>query len=186
MAAVAAPPRRGGNARCVFAKRTCLAAVRFSSRIKKWRRLQPGQTKFSSGANRHSLSPGERVRVRASVNKIILDGCGARPSGRFNPNSEVAAVPPPGSTGNLPVPRGDPPRGTGRRARYFLCALGPGDVPALPSGQWPSGTGGSPVPPSSISEFGFNGRWRGTGRNSDACLGANGEAVPRAGPRPGA
>ena len=28
----------------------------------------------------------------------------------LDPNSEAAAAQPPGSTGNLPVPRGDPPR----------------------------------------------------------------------------
>ena len=75
----------------------------------------------------------------------------------LNPNSEVRSTTASGSTGNLPVPRGDPPRGTGRSLRNYLCMRGEGDVPSLPSGQWPDGTGGSPVPPISTSEFGLKG-----------------------------
>jgi len=63
---------------------------------------------------------------------------------------------PPGSTGNLPVPRGDSPRGTGKDVRLFLCSPEPVNAHSLPSGQWPDGTGESPVPPTPISEFGLN------------------------------
>ena len=71
--------------------------------------------------------------------------------------SGLMAAQPPGSTGNLPVPRGDPPRGMGKPAQHVLGVCGQGDVPSLPSGQWPDGTGGSPVPPISTSEFGLKG-----------------------------
>ena len=50
-----------------------------------------------------------------------------------------------GSTGNLPVPRG-----TERCARNFVRVLCQSDIPSLPSGQWPDGTGGSPVPPKQL------------------------------------
>ena len=36
----------------------------------------------------------------------------------FSPNSEVAVAQPSGSTGNLPVPSGDSPLGTGRRTNF--------------------------------------------------------------------
>ena len=87
---------------------------------------------------------GERVKIESIAPGKISFGTEV-----LSVNSEVAPAQPAGSTGNLPVPRGDPPHGTGRRLRNNSCVHGQGDVPALPSGQWPDGTGGSPVPPAS-------------------------------------
>ena len=66
----------------------------------------------------------------------------------LNPNSEVAAAQPPGSTGHWPVPSGDPPLGTGSVPGLFGAATFQGSLSVIPSGQWPDGTGGSPVLPS--------------------------------------
>jgi len=51
-----------------------------------------------------------------------------------------------GSTGDSPVPSGDPPLGTGERARQSVDFENKKVFP-VPSGQWPDGTGGSPVLP---------------------------------------
>ena len=59
-----------------------------------------------------------------------------------------------GSTGNLPVPRGDQPRGREGRVEQFWTLLQKVPLP-VPSAQWPDGTGWSPVLPKSISEFGL-------------------------------
>jgi len=74
----------------------------------------------------------------------------------FNPNSVVAAANALGGTGHWPVPSGDPPLGTGKTIELFRAPVFSASVRSLPSGQWPDGTGGSPVPPVPISEFGFN------------------------------
>ena len=47
-----------------------------------------------------------------------------------HPNSEVAAVPAPGSTGNLPVPRGDSPRGM-EKAFQLFCAVQDGKASSI-------------------------------------------------------
>ena len=73
----------------------------------------------------------------------------------FNPNSEVAAAMPVDSTGHWPVSSGDPPLGTGTARELFHASVATANVLPVPSGQWPDGTGGSPMPPISISEFGF-------------------------------
>ena len=85
-------------------------------------------------------------------------GCPATSGFGFNPNSEVAAAKPPGSTGHWPVPSGDPPLGTGSAHKLFPAPLAKGGVPVVPSGKWPDGTGGSPVLPFATSEFRFNAR----------------------------
>ena len=41
--------------------------------------------------------------------------------------------------------------------RIVLCRSHQVHAPSLPSGQWPNGTGESPVPPTPTSEFGLNG-----------------------------
>ena len=46
-----------------------------------------------------------------------------------------------GSTGDPPVPSGDPPLGTGSAHELFPAPLANGGVPVIPSGQWPDGTG---------------------------------------------
>jgi hypothetical protein len=53
------------------------------------------------------------------------------------------------------VPSGDPPLGTGKAPELFRTSVFSANVLSLPSGQWPDGTGGSPVLPIPISEFGF-------------------------------
>ena len=70
-----------------------------------------------------------------------------------SPNSEFAAAISEGSTGHWPVPSGDPPLGTGKTIELFRAPVFSASVLSLPSGQWPDGTGGSPVPPVPISEF---------------------------------
>src|ERR1019366_7645054 len=60
-----------------------------------------------------------------------------------------------GSTGHWPVPSGDPPLGTGKAPGVFRASVFSANVLSLPSGQWPDGTGGSPVPPFPVSEFGL-------------------------------
>jgi hypothetical protein len=70
-----------------------------------------------------------------------------------------------GSTGNLPVPGGYQPRGTGTATKLFLTNDSNLDSFPIPSGQWPDGTGGLPVPPIFISKFEFNAKAR---RSKDA------------------
>src|SRR5882672_9655033 len=74
----------------------------------------------------------------------------------FNPNSEVGMALPWGSPGQWPGPSGDPPLGIGKAREPFRTSISDTDVLPVPSGQWPDGTGESPVPPVPISEFGFN------------------------------
>ncbi len=74
----------------------------------------------------------------------------------FNLNSEVAAAPPPGSTGYQPVPSGYQPLGTTPTGKLVLSIKLIGGRLAVPSGQWPAGTGRWPVLPSSTSAFGLN------------------------------
>ena len=73
----------------------------------------------------------------------------------MNQNSEVAAVIALGSTGHWPVPSGDPPLGTGKPSALFRVPVSVPTSALVPSGQWPHGTGGSPVLPLPTSEFGF-------------------------------
>ena len=75
----------------------------------------------------------------------------------LNPNAEVAAASAVGSTGHWPVPGGDPPLGREQTPELFRTLLGNMSRLPVPSGPWPDGTGGSPVPPNSISEFGLTG-----------------------------
>ena len=56
------------------------------------------------------------------------------------------------------MPSGDPPLGTGKAPGIFRASVFSASVLSLPSGQWPDDTGGSPVPPIPISEFGFKSR----------------------------
>ncbi|MEO6034597.1 MAG: hypothetical protein ABIQ35_05025 [Verrucomicrobiota bacterium] len=67
----------------------------------------------------------------------------------------VTTATPMGSTGHRPVPSGDPPLGIGRSHELYRASVSNGDLLPVPSGQWPDGTGGSPVLPISISEFGL-------------------------------
>src|ERR1019366_1625728 len=60
-----------------------------------------------------------------------------------------------GSTGHWPVPSGDPPLETGKAPEIFRASVSVCQTPPVPSGQWPDGTGGSPVLPSSTSRLGF-------------------------------
>ena len=53
------------------------------------------------------------------------------------------------------MPSGDPPLGTGKVPGLFYVAVFNANLLSLPSGQWPDGTGGSPVPPMPASEFVF-------------------------------
>src|ERR1019366_3002743 len=75
--------------------------------------------------------------------------------GALKPDSEAAAAISVGGTGHRPVPSGDPPLGTGQARGIFRASVFSASVRSLPSGQWPDGTGGSPVPPIPISEFGL-------------------------------
>ncbi len=52
-----------------------------------------------------------------------------------------------GSTGDSPVPSGDPPDGTGRRNAHAHTSLLQAGVSSVPLGESPSGAGGSPAPP---------------------------------------
>jgi len=73
----------------------------------------------------------------------------------MNPNSEIAVAKAVGGTGNLPVPGGYQPPGTGTATGLFPTNDSSiGSFP-IPSGQWPDGTGRLPVPPILISESGF-------------------------------
>ncbi|MEO5804650.1 MAG: hypothetical protein ABIR24_14085 [Verrucomicrobiota bacterium] len=52
-----------------------------------------------------------------------------------------------GSTGHWPVPSGDPPLGTEKTHDLFRASISRANVLPIPSGQWPDGTGESPVLP---------------------------------------
>ena len=65
---------------------------------------------------------------------------------------------PVGSTGHWPVPSRDPPLGTGQTHELFRASISSSNVPPVPSGQWPDGSGGSPVLPILISEFALIGK----------------------------
>ena len=68
---------------------------------------------------------------------------------RFHPALTKAK----GGTGHWPVPSGDPPLGTGQAHELFYTSVFSENLLPIPSGQWPGGTGGSPVPPIPTSEF---------------------------------
>ena len=105
------------------------------------------------------------VKERSQAHEHTPPACGLRrraanrvaPHHALNPNSEVAAVISVGSTGHWPVPSGDPPLGTPAALALFAARFFRVQVLAVPSGQWPDGTGGSPVLPIPTSEFGLNG-----------------------------
>ncbi|MEO5803723.1 MAG: alpha-glucuronidase family glycosyl hydrolase [Verrucomicrobiota bacterium] len=54
---------------------------------------------------------------------------------------------PAGRTGHRPVPSGDSALGTGKTPELFRASVSNVNVLRIPSGQWPDGTGGSPVLP---------------------------------------
>lgn len=54
------------------------------------------------------------------------------------------------------MPSGDSPLGTGMAGELSHASFTSSGVLPIPSGQWPDGTGGSPVLPIPISEFGLN------------------------------
>src|SRR5882672_8015208 len=60
-----------------------------------------------------------------------------------------------GSPGHWPGPSGDPPLGMGKAPELFRMSTSRANALSIPSGQWPDGTGESPVPPAPISEIGF-------------------------------
>jgi hypothetical protein len=53
------------------------------------------------------------------------------------------------------VPSGDPPLGMATAHELFRALVSNANLLPVPSGQWPDGTGGSPVLPLSTSEFGL-------------------------------
>jgi len=53
-----------------------------------------------------------------------------------------------GSTGDPPVPSGDPPDGTGGGIERKGTVFPPADITAIPPGESPGGAGESPAPPS--------------------------------------
>ena len=57
------------------------------------------------------------------------------------------------STGHWPVLGGDSPPGKDEALECLLAPVFMGSTPSVPSGQWPDGTGESPVPPFRISGF---------------------------------
>jgi hypothetical protein len=61
-------------------------------------------------------------------------------------NTEAAA----GSTGHWPVPGGYQPPGMGKARELFSPVIFTAHVLPVASGQWPDGTGGSPVLPMEI------------------------------------
>ena len=69
------------------------------------------------------------------------------PTGRAGARATLSR----GSTGDSPVPSGDPPLGTERRARTSSNGCFWAKLCSVPSGQWPNGTGRLPVLPKSIS-----------------------------------
>ncbi len=73
----------------------------------------------------------------------------------MSPNSEAAAAQPPGSTGYQPVPSGYQPLGMTTVRALLRCLVWLRGRLAVPSGQWPDGTGWQPVLPIPTSEFGF-------------------------------
>ena len=52
-----------------------------------------------------------------------------------------------GGTGYQPVPSGDSPDGMGATAVFAKARRNLSTSPSIPPGQWPGGTGESPVPP---------------------------------------
>src|ERR1017187_9286448 len=99
------------------------------------------------------------VKIRSAAKQLPFAAflwCRCDFTGWLNPDSEVAAAISVGSTGHWPVPSGDPPLGTGKAPGIFRASVFSASVRSLPSGQWPDGTGGSPVLPIPISEFGLN------------------------------
>jgi hypothetical protein len=74
---------------------------------------------------------------------------------RFSLNAEIALAKTVGSTGNLPVPGGYQPPGTGTATKLFLTVHCNTSTLPVPPGQWPDGTGRLPVLPISVSEFGL-------------------------------
>ncbi|MDQ6632360.1 MAG: hypothetical protein M3Y82_11510 [Verrucomicrobiota bacterium] len=54
---------------------------------------------------------------------------------------------PSGSIGHRPAPSGDSPFGIEKEHELFQASLSSNNVLSIPSGQWPNGTGGSPVLP---------------------------------------
>jgi hypothetical protein len=52
-----------------------------------------------------------------------------------------------GGTGRWPVPGGYQPPGTGKTRKFFSPVIFTATALPIPSGQWPDGTGGSPVLP---------------------------------------
>ena len=65
----------------------------------------------------------------------------------MNPTYEAAVAPASGSTGHWPVPSGYQPLGTGKAHEVIHALVSKFHVLLVPSGQWPDGTGGSPVLP---------------------------------------
>ncbi len=65
----------------------------------------------------------------------------------LNPNSEVEAAQPPGSTGNLPVPRGYQPRGREGRLESFVTFLPEADALPFRRASGPTARAGSPCHP---------------------------------------
>jgi len=93
--------------------------------------------------------------------KCLTTGCRAghstaKKAKPLNANSEVATAKASGSTGDPPVPGGDSPPGTGETHELFCTSFSRTSVASVPSGQWPDGTGGSPVLPVPTSEFRLN------------------------------
>jgi hypothetical protein len=75
---------------------------------------------------------------------------------KLNPKTETAVSHPMGSTGDSPVPGGDPPPGREKARTLFRAVVSRANVSPVPSGQWPDGTGGSPVPPIPLRISGSN------------------------------
>ena len=60
---------------------------------------------------------------------------------RFDPNSQAGRGKPTGGTGNLPVSRGNLPRGKRKAPGLFGAWFSEFSILSVPPGQWPGGTG---------------------------------------------
>jgi len=130
-------------------------AIRASSSVRRFCTLgtskkPPQMRKFFRGGDELGLDFVEHI-----VGKLQQENhCGQQK--KFNRDSEVVTAKAPGSTGDPPVPGGDSPPGTGETHEFFCASFYRASVSSVPSGQWPDGTGGSPVLPVPTSEFRFH------------------------------